>query len=77
MGDFLSSEQVCIKSSSFTLILLTAGEFINLLNTNRWNYKDEDDVKTVDQGFDDNDIPYDCLWLDIEHTNGKRYLLVF
>ncbi|XP_076800841.1 neutral alpha-glucosidase AB-like isoform X2 [Clavelina lepadiformis] len=39
----------------------------------RWNYKDEDDVRTVDQGFDEHDIPYDCLWLDIEHTDGKRY----
>uniref|UniRef100_H2Z255 Neutral alpha-glucosidase AB n=1 Tax=Ciona savignyi TaxID=51511 RepID=H2Z255_CIOSA len=39
----------------------------------RWNYKDEDDVKTVDAAFDEHDIPYDCLWLDIEHTDGKRY----
>jgi hypothetical protein len=27
----------------------------------------------VDGGFDANDIPYDVLWLDIEHTDGKRY----
>jgi len=27
----------------------------------------------VDAGFDTHDIPYDVLWLDIEHTNGKRY----
>ncbi|GFR40498.1 hypothetical protein Agub_g1066 [Astrephomene gubernaculifera] len=40
----------------------------------RWNYKDEADVKAVDAGFDTHDIPYDVLWLDIEHTNGKRYL---
>ncbi|EGG19928.1 alpha-glucosidase II [Cavenderia fasciculata] len=39
----------------------------------RWNYRDEADVKAVDQGFDDNSIPYDVLWLDIEHTDGKRY----
>nr|XP_039248310.1 neutral alpha-glucosidase AB-like isoform X1 [Styela clava] len=39
----------------------------------RWNYNDEEDVKSVDSGFDENDIPYDCLWLDIEHTDGKRY----
>ena len=29
---------------------------------------------SVDAGFDDNDIPYDVLWLDIEHTDGKKYL---
>ena len=28
---------------------------------------------SVDAGFDKHDIPYDVLWLDIEHTNGKRY----
>lgn len=39
----------------------------------RWNYKDERDVQQVDAGFDQHDIPYDCLWLDIEHTDGKRY----
>ena len=40
----------------------------------RWNYRDENDVKEVDAGFDANDIPYDVLWLDIEHTDGKRYM---
>uniref|UniRef100_A0A8C3HFX7 Glucosidase alpha, neutral C n=1 Tax=Chrysemys picta bellii TaxID=8478 RepID=A0A8C3HFX7_CHRPI len=39
----------------------------------RWNYEDEQDVKTVDAGFDEHDIPYDVIWLDIEHTEGKRY----
>lgn len=40
----------------------------------RWNYNDEDDVKSVDSGFDEHDIPYDVLWLDIEHTDGKKYM---
>lgn len=39
----------------------------------RWNYNDQEDVKAVDQGFDEHDIPYDFIWLDIEHTDGKRY----
>uniref|UniRef100_A0A8C9HJ39 Glycoside hydrolase family 31 N-terminal domain-containing protein n=1 Tax=Piliocolobus tephrosceles TaxID=591936 RepID=A0A8C9HJ39_9PRIM len=39
----------------------------------RWNYEDEQDVKAVDAGFDEHDIPYDAMWLDIEHTEGKRY----
>lgn len=39
----------------------------------RWNYDDEADVKSVDAGFDQNNIPYDVIWLDIEHTDGKRY----
>lgn len=39
----------------------------------RWNYNDEADVKAVDAGFDRHNIPYDVIWLDIEHTDGKRY----
>ncbi|CAN6459215.1 unnamed protein product [Victoria cruziana] len=39
----------------------------------RWNYRDEEDVAQVDSKFDEFDIPYDVLWLDIEHTEGKKY----
>ena len=39
----------------------------------RWNYNDEDDVRYVHGQFEKLDIPYDVLWLDIEHTDGKRY----
>jgi alpha 1,3-glucosidase len=39
----------------------------------RWNYNDQEDVASVDQGFDTHEIPYDFIWLDIEHTEGKRY----
>lgn len=30
-------------------------------------------MKAVDAGFDEHGIPYDVIWLDIEHTDGKRY----
>lgn len=39
----------------------------------RWNYRDDADARAVDAKFDEHDIPYDVLWLDIEHTDGKRY----
>uniref|UniRef100_A0A8C5R3E1 Neutral alpha-glucosidase AB n=1 Tax=Leptobrachium leishanense TaxID=445787 RepID=A0A8C5R3E1_9ANUR len=39
----------------------------------RWNYNDEEDVRNVDAGFDEHDLPYDVIWLDIEHADGKRY----
>jgi len=39
----------------------------------RWNYKDQTDVAAVDAGFEEHNIPYDVLWLDIEHTDGKKY----
>jgi len=39
----------------------------------RWNYNDEKDVADVNSKFEELDIPLDVIWLDIEHTNGKRY----
>ena len=39
----------------------------------RWNYRDEADVYDVHSKFEEFDFPYDVLWLDIEHTDGKRY----
>lgn len=39
----------------------------------RWNYRDEKDVRKVNEGFDQHGIPYDVLWLDIEHTDEKKY----
>jgi len=39
----------------------------------RWNYNDQADVISVDGKFDEHDIPMDVMWLDIEHTDGKKY----
>merc|ERR1719193_865908 len=39
----------------------------------RWNYIDVADSLDVNRKFDQHDIPYDVLWLDIEHTDGKKY----
>ncbi len=39
----------------------------------RWNYRDEEDVLTVHKKFEELNFPYDVLWLDIEHTDGKKY----
>lgn len=39
----------------------------------RFSYEDEADVRAVDSGFDVHGIPYDVIWLDIDHTDEKRY----
>nr|XP_029729830.1 neutral alpha-glucosidase AB-like [Aedes albopictus] len=39
----------------------------------RWNYDNESDVALIDQKFEEYNIPLDCVWLDIEYTDGKRY----
>eukprot|EP00667_Euglena_gracilis_P002275 EG_transcript_2275 len=39
----------------------------------RWSYTSQRDALAVDAGFDQHRIPYDVLWLDIDHTRGNRY----
>jgi mannosyl-oligosaccharide alpha-1,3-glucosidase len=39
----------------------------------RWNYMSTKDSLSVDEGFDEHSMPYDVLWLDIEHTDKKKY----
>lgn len=39
----------------------------------RWNYKDEKDLLGINAKYEEFDIPMDALWLDIEHTDSKRY----
>lgn len=39
----------------------------------RWNYNDVDDVLDVSLKFDEFEIPYDVIWLDIEYTENKKY----
>ena len=39
----------------------------------RWNYNDQEDVRSVADKFDEYDMPMDVMWLDIEHTDGKKY----
>src|SRR5436190_86967 len=39
----------------------------------RWNYINEEDVLSVDSGFDQHEMPYDTIWLDIEYTDDKQY----
>lgn len=39
----------------------------------RWNYNDEKDVLDINAKFDEYQIPYDTIWLDIEYTDHKKY----
>lgn len=39
----------------------------------RWNYNDQADLLGVNSAYDEHDIPVDVLWLDIEHTDAKKY----
>ncbi|KJH43978.1 glycosyl hydrolase, family 31 [Dictyocaulus viviparus] len=48
-------------------------EFALAYHQSRWNYNDQMDIKEVSNSFDEHNIPLDVLWLDIEHTDGKRY----
>ena len=37
------------------------------------SFSQKKDVRAVDANFEKHNFPYDVIWLDIEHTNGKRY----
>ncbi len=39
----------------------------------RYSFNDEKDVYEVDSGYDRSTIPYESIWLDIDHTNSRRY----
>ena len=39
----------------------------------RYSFQNQKDVETVDENFDKNEIPYDVLWLDIDHTDNCKY----
>eukprot|EP01071_Lankesteria_metandrocarpae_P000958 Lankesteria_metandrocarpae@DN1143_c0_g1_i1.p1 len=39
----------------------------------RWNYFDEREVEGINEGYLSRDIPLDVIWLDIEHTDAKKY----
>ncbi|GAA5833625.1 hypothetical protein JCM9279_001580 [Rhodotorula babjevae] len=41
----------------------------------RWNYLDEQDVLSVQQRFDEADVPLDFVWLDIEYSAEHMYFL--
>ena len=41
----------------------------------RWNYISSEDVRTVQKRFDEEDMPVDVLWLDIEYSKGHEYFM--
>ncbi|KAF7325290.1 Glycoside hydrolase family 31 protein [Mycena venus] len=41
----------------------------------RWNYISSDDVRTVQRRFDEEDMPVDVFWLDIEYAEEHKYFM--
>ncbi|TCD66261.1 hypothetical protein EIP91_001590 [Steccherinum ochraceum] len=41
----------------------------------RWNYVSSDDVRSVQQKFDEADMPVDVFWLDIEYAEEHKYFI--
>ncbi|KAI9511435.1 alpha-glucosidase [Russula earlei] len=41
----------------------------------RWNYVTSDDVRGVQRRFDEEDMPFDVLWLDIEYSKDHQYMI--
>ncbi|KAF5365000.1 hypothetical protein D9757_011430 [Collybiopsis confluens] len=41
----------------------------------RWNYVSSEDVRTVQKRFDEEDMPVDVFWLDIEYAQDHKYFI--
>ncbi|KAG1851442.1 glycoside hydrolase family 31 protein [Suillus subalutaceus] len=41
----------------------------------RWNYVSSDDVRGVQNRFDEEDFPVDVFWLDIEYAEDHKYFM--
>ena len=41
----------------------------------RWNYVSSDDIRMVQKRFDEEDMPVDVFWLDIEYSEGHKYFM--
>ncbi|KAJ7033377.1 glycoside hydrolase family 31 protein [Mycena alexandri] len=41
----------------------------------RWNYISSEDVRTVQKRFDEEDMPVDVFWLDIEYAEEHKYFM--
>lgn len=41
----------------------------------RWNYISSDDVRAVQKRFDEEDMPVDVFWLDIEYAEEHKYFI--
>ncbi|KAH8996840.1 glycoside hydrolase family 31 protein [Lactarius akahatsu] len=41
----------------------------------RWNYVSSDDVRGVQKRFDEEDMPVDVFWLDIEYSTDHQYMI--
>ncbi|PIL32749.1 hypothetical protein GSI_04864 [Ganoderma sinense ZZ0214-1] len=41
----------------------------------RWNYVSSEDVRSVQKRFDEEDIPVDVFWLDIEYSEEHKYFI--
>ncbi|KAN0130738.1 Glycoside hydrolase family 31, partial [Lactarius tabidus] len=41
----------------------------------RWDYVSSDDVRGVQKRFDEEDMPVDILWLDIEYSKDHQHMI--
>lgn len=41
----------------------------------RWNYVSSEDIRTIQKRFDEDSIPVDVFWLDIEYAEDHKYFM--
>ena len=63
---------ICMTPESYRPTLVTTHVLLEVWEQPHTSIPAGWSALQVDAGFDEHAIPYDVIWLDIEHTNGKR-----
>lgn len=76
--DFFLFSALSIEDITLQYNTLTGAAPLQMQNTLgfhqcRWNYDSQDDLLDVARRHDDFGIPFDYLWLDIDHSDNRKY----
>jgi hypothetical protein len=78
---YLLSDIISVDGITGFSFFITSSYFkhhkVSFMLMKRYDFRDERDVAAVESKFEELDYPMDVIWLDIEHTRGKRYFTVF
>lgn len=69
-----SPENILLSFHDFTGKAPLPPSFAVGFHQSKWGYESESEVMKIEAKFTENEIPLDVLWLDIQHTNGNRYM---
>lgn len=70
---FGNHSSVIEQFSSLTGLISMQQMFLFGYHQCRWTYYSSKEIRSVSKRLDKNHIPHDVMWLDLDHTDDKRY----